>query len=94
MPTLTDWGTLAATFHALREPLMNGLNPQGLDAWAVENTEPYDGVREAAQFVLHLWDSAPGAWKCGDFHLRRSWGAWDDDHQWAFKLWASKPRFF
>lgn len=91
MSNLEEWAAIARTFHTLqdapgvsegREP-----SPRDLNEWACTQ-EPYDGVREAAQFALHTWAGTPGAWSCGDFNLRGARGAWDREQQRAFLRWV------
>lgn len=93
MTSVESWATFARQFHGLaRAP---GVQPGRVDqfvfdAWAAEQ-EPYDGVREAAQFVLHLWNSSQ-PWECGPFVLRRAIESWDAEHQAVFAAWAANPR--
>lgn len=98
MTNLDHWASVARTFHTLESApgVAEGTpaSPHGLDEWAC-GIESGDGVREAAQFVLHLWVGSPCAWKCGDFNLRAAMRAWDYDQKAAFAVWvASGARFF
>lgn len=96
MTNIQRWLALAATFHAIADTIeaeeIKG--PHELDLWAKDRTYERDGVREAVQFMLHLWDSAPGRWHTGDFHLRRSLESWDTEHRLAFQAWAENPVAF
>ena len=98
MTNLDHWAALARTFHTLEHApgVAEGTppSPRELDDWAC-GIEVGDGVREAAQFILHLWSGSPREWKCGDFRLRAAMQAWDDDHKEAFTLWVVRgARFF
>lgn len=97
MNNIDHWAALARTFHTLEHApgVAEGTpaSPEWLDQWASE-IEYFDGVREAAQFILHLWVGTPKAWSCGDFNLRGAMQAWDDDQKAAFTQWATNPVFF
>lgn len=103
MNTTEKWLQLAKTFHGLCTIIDGGYDvrtPDDLDEFVYAEHDKGDGVMEAAQFVLHLFDSAPSRWKCGDFHLRRALESWDDAHIIAFQAWAvgvdstHRPRVF
>ena len=87
---------LARTFPTLRNAIgvSEGEYPDlaRFDDWAAEQ-HPFDGVREAAQFVLHLFD-AGRKWKCGAFNLRVAVTCWDAAHIAAFAAWAKNPIVF
>lgn len=98
MTNLDHWAALARTFHTLEHApgVAEGTpaHPHALDEWAC-GIESGDGVREAAQFALHLWAGSPGAWKCGNFNLRAAMQAWDGEQKEAFALWVVRgPVFF
>jgi hypothetical protein len=90
MNNLDRWAALARTFHTLEHApgVAEGTppSPEWLDQWAYTQ-DHFDGVREAAQFALHLWNGGHGEWSCGDFNLRGAWQAWDNDQKAAFTTW-------
>jgi len=93
MDSLEDWAAFARRFHGLLNApgVQPGqVNQHAFDEWATEQ-DPYDGVREAAQFVLHLWSSTH-PWVCGPFVLRRAIECWDEEHRAVFATWARVPR--
>jgi hypothetical protein len=51
---------------------------------------PGDGAKDAARFVLHVWDSRR-AWRCGRFDLFAALCTWDDEQRRAFQAWAANP---
>ena len=51
-------------------------------------------VREAARFVLLVWDGSIGQnWRGLAFNLRDAWGSWDPTHRAAWQRWAADPWF-
>ena len=78
---------LARTFHGLRNApgiqIGESVDLSVFDEWASKQ-EPRDGVREAAQFVLHLFNRDRD-WRCGRFDFLTSIMCWDEDHRTAFR---------
>jgi len=98
MTNLDHWAAMARTFHTLVHApgVAEGTppSPRELDDWAC-GIEVGDGVREAAQFALHLWNSDPNVWGCGSFNLRKAVGTWDSEQRAAFFCWVvDGMRFF
>lgn len=76
-----------------------------IDAWAAHDRDeemitricqdgrapfPGDGAREAARFVLNLFDSGR-AWKCGPFSIGRALRVWDQEQIRAFQAFVADP---
>jgi hypothetical protein len=85
---------LVRSFHTLATaPGVTGrgdeLDLLTLDAWAA-SPMCGNGAREAAAFVLNLWDSRR-AWAVGAFNVFHAIGAWDDKQRAAWQAWAANP---
>lgn len=78
---------IADSFPTLRG-VLEVWDPERLDRWAC-GPEPGSGARNAARFVLSVWDRRD--WECGRFELHRALGCWDDKHGAAFLAWVKNP---
>lgn len=70
-----------------------------LDRWAAGEPDahtdrrgpfPGDAAKEAARFVLGLWNSTH-AWKCGTFSFFRALRVWDQEQHAAFRSYVNAP---
>jgi hypothetical protein len=85
--TMTE---LAERFHVLKgEPGVRPWDAAKLDRWAV-SAAPTPATRQAAAFVLHVWNSS-NEWKAGPFDAVRALSSWDARNRAAFLSWAAAP---
>ena len=74
------------------------VNLELLDAWAAgedvytgeRGPFPGDGAKQAASFVLRLWNSKH-EWKSPAFDLFKALRVWDDQQRSVFQSWTIKP---
>src|SRR5262245_37086823 len=82
---------IAESFPSLREAMGGGrFDPEWLENCANEATEATP--REAARFVLDVWESHEPTRKVR-FDLIAAMRAWDWDHREAFATWAYTPSY-
>lgn len=79
---------LVESFPSLRG-LLQRWEAKRFEAWAA-GPAPSSGAREAARFVLEVWN--PGVeWECGRFDWHRALALWDEGHRAAFLAWLQDP---
>jgi hypothetical protein len=77
LATLDAWAA-----HAIDDDLTTKLAAEG------KSPRPGEGARDAARFVLHVWDSQR-AWRCGRFDLFHALATWDSEQRAAFNVWIA-----
>jgi len=92
--------SLCASFPTLRGvPGTNPWNQEVFAQWA-SGPAPSHGIRQAAAFVLSVWNGGTpcdgGWWNSGDFSVGvfdpvEALGTWDRQHAHAFMQWCAKP---
>jgi hypothetical protein len=81
---------MAEAFPTLRDaPGVRPWDPAKLDGWLRSSPSITSGSRDAAAFVLGLWNGS-GTWSAS-FDVHRALSAWDGAHRAAFLAWASAP---
>lgn len=70
-----------------------------LDMWAAGDPNIYtpergpfpgDGCKNAARFVLNMWDSRK-PWRVGPFNVFHALATWDNEQLIAWQAWAISP---
>jgi hypothetical protein len=89
---------LAEAFPSLRgAPDLRPWSPAALHAWACERATLMAGGRDAARFLLDVWqDGSVEGLDCpsaplGPFDAVRSMFHWDEAHRAAFATWVAHP---
>lgn len=82
---------LAEAFPTLREsvPGVRPWDPEAIDTWLDTSGAVTSGSRDAAAFVLGVWN--PNAQGRVAFDVHRALGTWDRAHRAAFLAWATAP---
>jgi hypothetical protein len=99
LPVTEAMGELAASFPTIaRRP--DTFQPWDAVAFAEAWATGSGGEKDAALFVLSVWDPANdwsefgltrGGERGGRFDVHRALGNWDNEHRAAFVDWASDP---